>query len=195
MLCCYPEIWLFVLLNEQELLIPCCVSDVFLLVSTHCPLCSSRSRNRNSDSRPLHLPLIWCYRLAKWGDLGEEEPFSFNQLLTGKSPWSIFAQQLRENCEPVFEQTRLSWNQVKGKSYSVQTYWKIKQVVNCGENENVPTYIYRSGLVLSIIKVFRNLEIHTLNGDSFIFPLQTISEWKRPSYDNTWQHCSEEYSI
>lgn len=137
MLCCYPEIWLFVLLNEQELLIPRCVSDVFLLVSTHCPLCSSRSRNR-SDSRPLRLPLIWCYRLAKWGDVWEEEPFSFNQLLTGKSPGSIFAQQLSETCEQVFEQTGLSWNPVKGKSYSVQTHWKIKQMANCRENENIP---------------------------------------------------------
>lgn len=147
MLCCYPEICLFVLLNEQELLISCCVSDVFLLVSTHCPLCSSRSRNRNSNSRPLHLQLVWCFRLPKWADLWEEEPFSSNQLLTVKAPRSIFAQQLSETCERVFEQNRLSWNQARGKSYSVQAYWKIKQVANCGENNNTPTCIYRGALV------------------------------------------------
>lgn len=49
-------------------------------------------------------------------------------------------------------------------------------MTNCGENESMPTYIYRHVLILSIIKLFRNLEIHTVCEDCFALPLETISE-------------------
>lgn len=136
MLCCYSEIWLFVLLSEQGLLIPCCVSDVFLLVSTHCPFFfsffffPSRSSNRSSYNRPLHLHL---------SDVAERP----NEISGCKSPFFLIDYSLLTYSSQFFLSSRVKHvsrilsrpglAERRWKGYFFQAYWKLKQVANCGE--------------------------------------------------------------